>query len=76
MNVLTQALNVWAQHREFHAVSAELARHTDRELNDMGIDRSDIAQIAYQEAERRIVTPAMARHAVIAGHNPYLVAAG
>ena len=65
MNVLNHALSVWAQHREFRAVLAELARHTDRELNDMGIDRSDIPQIAYQEAERRIVTPAAARPATL-----------
>ena len=76
MNVLNHALRVWAQHREFRAVFAELARHTDRELNDMGIDRSDITQIAYQEAERRIVTPAPSRPPVIAGYNPYLLAAG
>ena len=31
---------------------AELTSRTDRELNDMGIDRSDITRIAYQEAER------------------------
>ena len=49
---------VRAQHREFRAVFAKLARHTDRELRDMGIDRSDITQTAYQEAKRRIVTPA------------------
>ena len=65
MNVLNHALSVWAQHREFRAVLAELARHTDRELDDMGIDRSDITQIAYQEAERRIVTPATARPATL-----------
>ena len=76
MNLLNHALSVWAQHREFRAVFAELARHTDRELNDMGIDRSDITQIAYQEAERRIVTPAASSTPVIAGYNPYLLAAG
>ena len=42
----------------------------------MGIDRGDIARIAYQEAERRIVTPAPSRTPVTAGYNPYLVAAG
>ena len=58
MSVFHHALSVWAQQREFRAVYAELARHTDRELRDMGIDRSDITRIAYDEAERRIVTPA------------------
>ena len=76
MNVLNHALSVWAQHREFRAVFAELTRHTDRELNDMGIDRSDITRIAYQEAERRIVTPAASSTPAIAGYDPYLLAAG
>ena len=31
----------------------------------MGIDRSDITQIAYQEAERRILTPATGRPATL-----------
>ena len=47
MNLFNHALSVWAQQREFRAVYAELARHTDRELRDMGIDRSDITRIAY-----------------------------
>ena len=76
MNVLNHALHVWAQHREFRAAYAELARHTERELRDMGIDRGDIARIAYQEAERRIVTPATSSTPAIAGYNPYLLAAG
>ena len=76
MNVLNRALSVWAQHREFRAVFAKLARHSDRELCDMGIDRSDIARIAYLEAELRIVTPATSSTPVIAGYSPYLAAAG
>jgi uncharacterized protein YjiS (DUF1127 family) len=76
MNVLNRVLSAWAQQREFRAVYAELARHTDRELRDMGIDRSDITRIAYQEAERRIVTPATSSTPATAGYNPYLVAAG
>jgi uncharacterized protein YjiS (DUF1127 family) len=76
MNLFNHALNVWAQHREFRAVVAELAGHTDRELLDMGIDRSDIARIAHQEAERRIVTPAAGGTPAIVGYSPYLLAAG
>ena len=64
-----RALSIWAQHREFRAVFAELTRHTDRELNDMGIDRSDITRIAYQEAERRIVTPAASSATTTSGHS-------
>ena len=76
MNVLNHALHVWAQHREFRAAYAELARHTERELRDMGIDRGDIAQIAYQEAERRIVTPAASSTPAPRGYSPYRLAAG
>ena len=76
MNLFNHALSVWAQHREFRTVVAELARHSDRELRDMGIDRSDIARIAYQEAERRILTPAASSSPAIVGYNPYLLAAG
>jgi uncharacterized protein YjiS (DUF1127 family) len=76
MNVLNHALSVWAQHREFRAVYAELARHSDRELRDMGIEHGDIARIAYQEAERRIVTPATSSSPATVGYNPYLQAAG
>ena len=80
MNLFNHALRVWAQRREFRAVFAELARHSDRELRDMGIDRSDITRIAYQEAERRIVAPVAsatpATGAAIVGYNPYLLAAG
>jgi uncharacterized protein YjiS (DUF1127 family) len=50
MNVLTHALRVWAQHRAFRTVFAKLARLSERELRDMGIDRGDLTRIAYQEA--------------------------
>ena len=76
MNILTHALNVWARHREFRAVLAKLARYTDRELHDMGIDRGDITRIAYDEAEQRIATPAAGSTPASAGYNPYLLAAG
>ena len=75
MNVLNHALHVWAQHREFRAVFAKLARYTDRELRDMGIDRSDITRIAYQEAERRIVTPVASSPPAIARRSSDLVPA-
>ena len=76
MNLFHHALSVWAQHREFRAVFAKLARYTDRELRDMGIDRSDITRIAYREAERRIVTPAASRSPATLGPSPDLVTAG
>jgi uncharacterized protein YjiS (DUF1127 family) len=77
MNVLTHALRVWAQHREFRTVFAKLARLSERELRDMGIDRGDITRIAYQEAERRIVTPAATSSTPAPkGYSLYRLAAG
>ena len=58
MNLLQNTLRLWVQHRAFRAVYAELARHSDRELRDMGLKRDDLARLAYAEAERRSVTPA------------------
>src|SRR3954447_9463399 len=76
MSLFHHAIRVWAQRREFRAAYAELARHTDRELRDMGIERRDITRIAYAEAERRIVTPAASSTPASAGYNPYRLAAG
>ncbi len=59
MNLLDNSLRVWAQHREFQAVLAELNSRSDAELAEMGLERGDIARVAYEEAERRIVTPAL-----------------
>ena len=58
MNLFNHALHVWAQHREFRAVFAELARLPIASCATWASTASDIARIAYQEAERRIVTPA------------------
>jgi uncharacterized protein YjiS (DUF1127 family) len=54
VNLLSTLSRLWTLHRAFHAVYAELARRSDRELRDMGIARGDIARLAYAEAERRI----------------------
>jgi uncharacterized protein YjiS (DUF1127 family) len=72
VNLLNNTLLVWAQHRAFRAVYAELTRHSDRELRDRGLARGDLAAIAYAEAERRIITPApnRAEAASLAWHDP------
>ena len=61
MNLLKNILSVWAMHREFRAVLAELDSYSDRELADLGIGRADVARLAHEEAERRILTPAASR---------------
>ena len=58
MNLLKTTLRVWAMHREFRAMLTELNGHSDRKLSELGLTRGDIARVAYEEAERRIVTPA------------------
>jgi uncharacterized protein YjiS (DUF1127 family) len=58
MNLLLNTLRVWAMHREFRAALVELNGHSDRKLAELGIIRGDIARVAYEEAERRVVMPA------------------
>lgn len=75
MNPLKNILSVWAMHREFRAVLAELDSYSDRELADLGVGRADVARLAYEEAERRTTTPAASRAEAraLAGRNPVLV---
>jgi uncharacterized protein YjiS (DUF1127 family) len=61
MNLLNETLRIWAMHREFRSVLAELQLCSDRELSELGIGRGDITRGAYEEAERRIVTPPVAQ---------------
>jgi hypothetical protein len=58
VNLLSTLSRLWALHRAFRAVHAELARRSDRELRDMGLARGDVARLAYAEAERRVAPPA------------------
>ena len=61
MDLLKETYRIWAMHREFRTVLAELNGYSDRELTELGIGRGDVARVAFEEAERRIVTPQ--RHA-------------
>ena len=58
MNLINDTLQIWAMHREFRSVLAELSNYSDRELTELGLGRGDLARVAYEEAERRILTPA------------------
>ena len=60
MNLLDDTLRIWAMHREFRAVLADLKGRSDRELSELGLTRGDIARTAYAEAERRILAPVAA----------------
>jgi uncharacterized protein YjiS (DUF1127 family) len=75
MNLLKTVLHIWAMHREFRAVLAELNGYSDRELSELGLARSDIARIAYDDAERRLAAPATSRAKapIAAWENPSLV---
>jgi uncharacterized protein YjiS (DUF1127 family) len=57
MDLFKNTLRVWAMHREFRAVLAELNSYSDRELGELDLGRGDVARVAYEEAERRIMTP-------------------
>lgn len=54
MDLFNETLRVWAQHREFRAVLAELNGCSDRRLGEFGLARADIVRVAYAEAERRL----------------------
>ena len=61
MDLLKETHRIWAMHREFRTALRELGSYTDRELTELGLERGDIARIAYEEAERRIGTRDIAR---------------
>ena len=63
MDLLKETYRVWAMHREFRTVLAELNSYSDRELTELGLGRGDVVRVAYEEAERRIGTPAAAADA-------------
>jgi uncharacterized protein YjiS (DUF1127 family) len=74
MDLLKNILLVWAQYREFRATLAELNGYSDRELAEAGIARSDIAQVAYEKAERYVMAPvASGRVPAPAWQDPVLV---
>ena len=60
MRLLTTIATTLAQYHQFNATLRELNARSDRELADMGVDRGDIARLAWQEAERRFPLPAEA----------------
>jgi uncharacterized protein YjiS (DUF1127 family) len=60
MDLLDNTLRLWAQYREFRAVLRELESYSDRELAELGIARGDVTRLAYEEAERRVASPAPA----------------
>ena len=49
MNLLTNTLRVWAMHREFRAVLAELNGHSDRKLAELGLARGDTPAPVWQD---------------------------
>ena len=57
MDLLHETSRLWGMRREFRAVLTELKGYSDRELVELGLRRADIARVAWEEAERRIVTP-------------------
>lgn len=75
MSLFSHVQSVWTRQREFRAVFTELARHSDRELRDMGIDRGDIARLAGREAKRRVVVSGASNFRPAVSRSPALVAA-
>jgi uncharacterized protein YjiS (DUF1127 family) len=52
MHVIVRVLHVLAQYRAFRTTLVELGRQSDEQLHGLGIDRADVARIAYERAER------------------------
>ena len=53
MGLLMQIAFALVQHRHFQAVSAELGRLSDHELDQRGLTRHGIPWAAFEESERR-----------------------
>ncbi len=66
MDLLKETYRIWAMHREFRTVLAELNGYTDRELTELGLSRADVVRAAYDEAERRIMATEPERRSVTA----------
>lgn len=60
MRLLATIATTLAQYHQFNATLRELNAHSDRELDDMGLDRGNVARLAWQEAERRFPLPEVA----------------
>ena len=58
MRLLTTIATTLARYHRFNAILRELGARPDRVLADMGIDRADVARLAWEEAERRLPLPA------------------
>ena len=58
LRLLTNIATALVQYHQFHATLRELNEYSDRDLNDMGVDRGDLTRLAWQEAERRFPLPA------------------
>ena len=78
MRVLATIATTLAQYRQFNAILRELDAYSDRELNDIGIGRGDLARLAWAEAERRLALPDEAPRSVpkIAARSLELAVAG
>lgn len=50
--ILSHLLRAYQQWRRYNTSLRELARLGDRELSDIGITRSDIPRVAWENSER------------------------
>lgn len=74
MNLLKSIHLALRQHRAFRTTLAALNSYSDRELGELGLSRSDVARVAYEEAERCMaVHPASDRAPAPAWQQPALL---
>jgi uncharacterized protein YjiS (DUF1127 family) len=56
MNLLKQIAAFFIEYRDFRNTFSELSVLSDRSLEDIGVQRSDIVRVALSHAERRAET--------------------
>lgn len=60
MSLLTTVTAFVRQYHYFHGTLRALQRASERQLADMGVQRADLARLAWAEAERRVALEAQA----------------
>ena len=65
MSLLTTITAFVRQYHYFHGTLHALERASERQLADMGVERADLAGLAWAEAERRVALEAQTARAAV-----------
>lgn len=64
MRMVEHIHQILAQYRAFRSALAVLSRHSDDQLESLGIGRADVARVAYERSERTTPAAGGAAHVV------------